>query len=203
MCYLNYVHYPAPNKGKKLGATLFLVTSIAAASLAAVYSVTKPLIAEQKARALENALTIALPGIPRNAIVGNKSEENPDFYIGYADDEKSTIYGYAFVAYGPAYSSTIETMVGVDTLGYVLGLQVLDQKETPGLGTKIEEIKYGESYPWFLQQFLEPTPKRALDLAVDKDGGDIASITGATISSRALTNSIVKGYQKINNALPE
>ena len=87
-------------------------------------------------------------------------------------------------------------MVGVDSLGAIQGMKVLKQVETPGLGTKVEEIKYGEEDPWFTRQFLS---KQADQVAVDKDGGDIQSITGATISSRALTQSVVAAYEKLLN----
>jgi electron transport complex protein RnfG len=73
-------------------------------------------------------------------------------------------------------------------------MKVLSQVETPGLGTKVEEVKYGDEDPWFTQQFLQ---KSAATLAVDKDGGEIQSITGATISSRALTKSVVAAYEKL------
>ncbi len=178
----------------RLGVILALITAIAAAGLAAVYSVTKPRIDEQKQKALQAALTEALPQSPAQAIEPVETGGTVSYYVGYESPDKENINGYAFLARGPGYSSVIETMVGVDTTGEIIGMKVLDQKETPGLGTKVEEIRYGEEDPWFLRQFMN---KRAGQLAVDKDGGEIASITGATISARALTNSVVKGYQDL------
>ena len=89
-------------------------------------------------------------------------------------------------------------MVGVDTTGKIIGLKVIAQTETPGLGTKIEEVKYGEKSPWFQDQFIKRT---ADGLAVDKDGGEIKSITGATISSRAVAVSIKNGLDTLKNKL--
>lgn len=182
----------------KLGGILMLITVIAAAGLAAVYSVTKPRIEEQKRLALERALTVALPGADKRAIVPVVKDGQVLYYKGYASPDTTQLVGYAYVAYGIGYSSTIETMVGVDTTGKILGLKVLSQVETPGLGSKVEEIKYGEKDPWFQRQFIGRSAKK---LAVDKDGGEIKSITGATISSRALTNSIVAGYKKLQSYL--
>lgn len=184
----------------KLGGILMLTTVIAASGLAAVYSVTKPLILEQKRLAIEKALTIALPAADKEAIEPVKIDDKIVFYKGFSDKERSNLIGYAFIAYGPGYSSTIETMVGVDSNGQILGMQVLSQTETPGLGTKVEQIKYGETTPWFTDQFLS---KVAGKVAVDKDGGEINSITGATISSRALTKSIVAGYDKFQKESKE
>jgi electron transport complex protein RnfG len=178
----------------KLGGLLMLITAIAATALAGIYNVTKPRIEAQKALALDRALTVALPDIPREAIFAVEQDENVLYYVGYKTPEKNDLVGFAFVAYGPGYSSTIETMVGVDSLGAILGMKVLSQVETPGLGTKVEEVKYGQDDPWFTRQFLGKT---ADAVAVDKDGGDIQSITGATISSRALAKSVVAAYEKL------
>jgi len=178
----------------KLGGLLMLITAIAATALAGIYNVTKPRIEAQKALQMDRALTVALPGIPREAIFSVEKDEQVLYYVGYKTPEKTDLVGYAFVAYGPGYSSVIETMVGVDSLGSILGMKVLSQVETPGLGTKVEEIKYGEDDPWFTRQFIT---KSASAVKVDKDGGDIQSVTGATISSRALTKSVVAAFEKL------
>ncbi|MBN1465775.1 RnfABCDGE type electron transport complex subunit G [candidate division KSB1 bacterium] len=178
----------------KLGGLLMLITTIAASALAGIYNVTKPRIEAQKALQLERALTIALPSAPREAIFPVQDEDVILYYVGYKTPEKKELIGYAFVSHGSGYSSVIETMVGVDTLGNILGMKVLNQVETPGLGTKVEEIRHGDDAPWFTQQFIA---RPAGQVAVDKDGGDIQSITGATISSRALTKSVVAAYEKL------
>lgn len=181
----------------KLGGILLLVTAIAGGALSMVNSITKPRIDLQKRLALERALTKALPTADKNAIVLVK-EEDQIYYKGFAFPDTTNLVGYAFVAKGKGYSSEIETMVGVDTIGNIAGTSILLQVETPGLGTKIEEIKYGETKPWFQLQFIG---KKWEGLAVDKDGGEINSITGATISSRAVTNSIAEGLQKLEERL--
>lgn len=170
----------------KLGGILLFVAAIAGGALSIVNAITKPRIELQKRLVLERALTKALPGADKNAIYPMESK-GIKYYKGYASTDTLNLIGYAFVAYGKGYSSTIETMVGIDTSFQITGLTVMHQVETPGLGTKIEEIRYGEDKPWFQQQFIGRSWK---GLAVDKDKGDIKSITGATISSRAVTNSI-------------
>ncbi|MBN1542609.1 RnfABCDGE type electron transport complex subunit G [candidate division KSB1 bacterium] len=176
----------------KLGLTLMVITVLAAAGLAAVYSVTKPRIDAQRQMETERALTVALPQADPESIQAVKDGEEVRYYQLVDDD--SQVVAYAFVARGTGYSSVIETMVGVDTSGRVIGMKVLSQTETPGLGTKVEEIRYGETDPWFQRQFID---KPAGDLAVKADGGEIVSITGATISSRALANSVIGGYKKL------
>lgn len=182
----------------KLGGLLLIITTVAATALAAIYSVTKPRIDAQKQLAIDNALTVALPGAPREAIEPVMQGDEVEYYIGYESEQKQDTVGYAYIAAGAGYSSVVETMVGIDTTGKIIGLQVLSQQETPGLGTKIIEVKYGEEKPWFLQQFMG---RPADQVKVDKDGGQIQSITGATITSRTLTNSIVEGYEDLRQTV--
>jgi electron transport complex protein RnfG len=178
----------------KLGLTLLLVTAVAGAALSLVNNITRPRIEEQKRLVTERALIAALPAVDKNAINPVFKADTLKYYIGYKDTSRQEITGYAFVARGTGYSSTIETMVGVDTMGTIIGIKIMQQVETPGLGTKIEEIRYGDITSWFQRQFIG---KKAGEIAVDKDKGEIVSVTGATISSRAVTNSINSGVRKL------
>ena len=63
---------------------------------------------------------------------------------------------------------------------------------------EMRKIPYGKTSSWFQQQFIG----RISDgLAVDKDGGQITSVTGATISSRAVANSIKNGLETLTKQL--
>ena len=78
------------------------------------------------------------------------------------------------------YSSIINALVGVDLNNKITGIGIISQQETPGLGSNIEK----ES---FLSQFIG---KGIEDLNIKKDGGKIDAVTGATISSRAITSGV-------------
>lgn len=177
---------------------LTLVTLVSGGVLSVVNNKTRPKIEAQRRAALQQALYLALPGTKEGVIVPHFEGGRVSYYCGYASKDTTCLIGYAFLAEGKGYSSTIETIVGVDTTGVIQGIKILHQLETPGLGSKIEEIRYGEEKPWFQAQFVG---KRAEELAVDKDGGGIKSITGATISSRAVTNSIKEGLLKLEEKL--
>jgi electron transport complex protein RnfG len=177
----------------KLGGILFLFTALASAVLAYVDMKTKPLILEQARLEKAEALIVALPMADKSAI-----ESKDGYYIGYKTPEKKEIVGYVFSAFGKGYSSTIETLIGVDTTGAVCGMKVVYQVETPGLGTKIEETRYGEAAPWFQKQFVGKKLAQ-LFLKKDKPTGEINDVTGATISSRAVTNSV---QQTLGKMLP-
>jgi len=77
-------------------------------------------------------------------------------------------------------------MVGFNADGSIKNIVVLEQKETPGLGTKMKGEK-------FLKQFRGETPSE-FNLKPEKDGGDIDAIAGATISSRAFGEATQMAY---------
>jgi electron transport complex protein RnfG len=91
-----------------------------------------------------------------------------------ATDKDNKFIGVAFKASGKGYSSLIETMVGMSMTGEIIAIKVLSQSETPGLGAKVAENQ-------FCDQF---SGKNALGL------NGVEAITGATISSKAVINSI-------------
>jgi electron transport complex protein RnfG len=119
------------------------------------------------------------------------------FYRVYSDSQGTELIGYIIQTAGKGYSSSIETITALDTAFNIVGIKITSQQETPGLGSKCMEIKYKEKDPWFQRQYRKyyrekqrEKPLNALTVAVDKDGGAVHSITGATITSRAITNSI-------------
>ena len=167
---------------------------IAGSSLAFVNDKTSERIFENKVIAETAARLEVLPGMNGGFEVSDGSD-GFTYWVGWLDVAKSDIGGYLIMASGIGYSSVIESMVGVDTTGNIVGVKVISQQETPGLGTKIQETRYGDSAPWFTRQYIGRSA--ADDIRVGKDGGTIDSITGATISSRALTNSINRGLRQL------
>ena len=160
---------------------------IAAGALAYVNGITKPRILAQQKKDLTAGLYAVLPGSESGVIVEHQSDDGLTYYAGFARPDTSNLIGYALPVVSKGYSSNVRTLVGIDSVGKIIALKVLFQQETPGLGTRIEEIRSGDTSPWFTTQFRG---KNAQDVLVDKDGGDIQSITGATITSRAVTDGI-------------
>ncbi|MBN1348600.1 RnfABCDGE type electron transport complex subunit G [candidate division KSB1 bacterium] len=180
----------------KLGGILMLVTALAAAALALANHLTKDEIDKEERKAERISRSQALPDAAPFAIHPVKKDGKILYYKGYSKPDTTKLVGYAFIALGKGYSSVIKTMVGIDTTGKICGTKIISQKETPGLGTKIEEVKYGDKseIPWFQKRLKG---KMANELVVDKDGGKIESVSGATISSRAVTNSIREAIEKM------
>ncbi|RUO78816.1 electron transport complex subunit RsxG [Idiomarina tyrosinivorans] len=97
------------------------------------------------------------------------------------------------------YSGAIRLLVAVDNSGYVMGVRVLEHKETPGLGDKIETRKSD-----WINEFNGKTVKGADDdrWAVKRDGGMFDQFTGATITPRAVVGAVERAVEFIK-ANPE
>ena len=170
-----------------LGVRLLIVCAISAGGLALLNAKTSPIIAEYKRMEQELARKEVMPTASGGVFVLKDSTGDLPYYEAYSDPAGTQLVGYVFTTAQKGYSSTVETVVGVDLQWKIAGIKVTSQQETPGLGTKSTEIKYGEKDPWFQRQFRT---KPAELIKVDKDGGDIQSITGATITSRTITDAI-------------
>jgi electron transport complex protein RnfG len=168
-----------------MSATLFLITAVAAVTLAAVYSVTKEPIAKAKAQKQEMAIKEVLPvefdRIESKEIPAvDMPNRNLLFNIAYKGDE---IVGYAINTLTmKGFSGQINAMVGISPEGTIFDTYLLEHKETPGLGTKLAEDKFKNQ----LKNF-DPNSKKLL---VKQDGGDVDAITAATISTRAFLDAI-------------
>ena len=75
----------------------------------------------------------------------------------------------------------IAVLVGVDTHGKILGIEILHHAETPGLGNRIEDKSWKDTFIGL---------GKDSNIAVKKDGGDIDEFSGATISPRAVCEAV-------------
>ena len=158
----------------RLALTLLIITSVVAAALAGVNSVTAPIIAALNEAKTQEAIQVVLPG-------GGQEIDGPDAALGVAIGK---IYkgenGYAVEVLPSGFDNTITMMVGVGFDGKVLGISVVSHTETAGLGAvAAAKTSAGES---FRGQFVGTSGT----VAVTKDGGTLDAITGATITSRAI-----------------
>jgi electron transport complex protein RnfG len=169
----------------KMGLVLGAFCVAAALALGGTYEMTKDKIAIQRENVMKEALSGVLPEAKK---IIDDTIDGKTYYKGYAtEDATGEPIGYAIIAEGVGYSSTIRTLVGLTPEGIINKMNIIYQLETPGLGTKAVEIRYGEEDPWFQRQFLNLPGD---SVAVDKDGGQIVSISGSTITARAIASSI-------------
>jgi electron transport complex protein RnfG len=194
----------------KFPLVLLVVAVISAASLAGLWAVTKKSRGEMAQKEIEAALTVVFPGVQEFEVREAKVDGQPFTYRVAVQD--GSMVGYVAEGAAAGYSSTLKVMVGVGTDFRVKGIKVLYQKETPGLGDKVNEILSKKTWgtivagtspyekglrPWFQVQF----DGKRVPVRVDKDGGTIDAITGATISSRAVCNAVNQAVERLKKAV--
>ena len=161
----------------RLALTLLVITAVVAAALAGVNAVTEPIIDAITAQKTQAAIEAVLPG------GGEAVESFPD-ETGLVKAVSVSDTGYAIQVTPSGFDGEIDMMVGVSKDGKVLNISIISHTETAGLGAvAAAKTSAGES---FRGQFTD----REGPLAVSKDGGTIDAITGATITSRAVTEGV-------------
>ncbi len=181
--------------------TLGVAGALAGLLLVFVYELTLPRIEAHKAMVLKMSVGEVLKGPERYdtlyIVDGALSAELPagasekDFEkVFYGFDAQDNPIGFAIVHAESGFQDKIKVIFGFDpTTGALLGMKVLESKETPGLGDKIEkDLSFVNQFDGIMKPLV----------GVKKGKGatesDVEMITGATISSRAI-------IRIINNAL--
>lgn len=186
----------------KIVITLTLITLISGGVLALLDSYTRPKIEEYKIQVKNDAVAEVLP---ENERVREVAKGDYTFYAAYRDNELVAI---AFQASGGGYQSELVLMIGVSPdFSTITGLKILQQVETPGLGTKIEKDDANKKDPaWFVNQFkgisTQPQISYVKNEKPSRDN-EIQAITGATISSKAIVNIINTHIAKAKSAWNE
>lgn len=173
--------------------TLIVITVVAGISLGYINEVTKGPIAQAKLERTTNALKNVLPEFdndPIQNVFKVPAELVRDSVEIYPAFREGASVGWAVVSTSEkGYNGLIKLMVGFDPDGSIIDIRVLEQKETPGLGTKIKGEK-------FKRQFRGKNPS-SFDLKVKKDQGEVDALTGATITTRAFSEAVQLAYDKM------
>ena len=169
---------------------LFIVSFVSSAALGIVYELTKEPIRMVDINKKNNAIQSVVPefdNTPSNEFFRVPSDlDSLTFYIAKKD---SVIVGTAVETNTKkGFSGLIRLMVGFAPDGTILHISVLEHKETPGLGDKIDKSKSD-----FSLQFEGKNPSE-FKIAVKKDRGDVDAITASTISSRAYCDAVSRAY---------
>ena len=147
---------------KNMVLSLVIISMVAAGALAGVYMLTLGNIEAQKKAKQEAAKQAVL--------------------AGHED-------GIAVETAVDGFGGTFRVMVGFDQEGNILGYEILEHQETPGLGSHMEHWFKNADKPG--QNIIG---RKAGALQVSKDGGDVDAITAATISSRAFLKAVNQAY---------
>jgi electron transport complex protein RnfG len=172
--------------------TLFVVTGVAALALGSVYNLTKEPIAIAKRQKIEKAIGEVLPAFDTIKEFKRLPEGGKDSLTFYEASNNGTLVGTAVRTYtDKGFSGRFWIMVGFVNGDVISGTSVLEHKETPGLGDKMDIRKSTWS-----EQFKDKNLTE-FDLKVKKDGGDVDAITAATISSRAFCDATERAYNEL------
>ncbi|MEE4198295.1 MAG: RnfABCDGE type electron transport complex subunit G [Bacteroidales bacterium] len=170
--------------------TLFMVTLVASAALGYIYELTKDPIAASKLAKQNNAIKQVVPDFDNEpgkesykvAVEGDSLE----FFPAKKNNE---LVGTAVSTFtNKGFSGNFKLMVGFLPDGTIHNISVLEHKETPGLGDKMQKNKSDWSV-----QFNGKNPAD-FQLKVTKDGGDVDAITASTITSRAFCDAVERAY---------
>lgn len=171
---------------KNMTLALFVITAVAGLAMSVVFSVTKePIAASQRAK-INNAIKMVIPefeSISDTVMMPETGKDSIKVHRLLKGTENS---GNAIETYtDDGFSGRFTLMVGFMPDGSISNIEVLEHKETPGLGTKM-------AVPAFKDQFkgLKIDDLPGGKLKVKKDGGSVDAITAATISSRAFCDAV-------------
>jgi electron transport complex protein RnfG len=194
----------------RLVATLGFAGMIAGLVLSGVFQITEPIIERNNQRELEAAVFKVVPGAERmRKLVLIDGEMRPAedvkgdvaaadvIYAAYGPD--GALLGYAIEGEGAGYQDTIRLLYGYDPARkMVIGMEVLESRETPGLGDRIYK---DES---FTSQFKELSVEP--EVVLTKEGAtkdnEVDAITGATISSATVVSIINQSNARWLEKLP-
>jgi electron transport complex protein RnfG len=175
---------------------LAILAAVCTALVAFTHQSTRERIAANEQAWLEQSLKPVLDGInyegklSDSTLVIDPPHELPGsgpatIYRMYADD--APIAALFVVTPRNGYSGPIKILVGIDAEGVLNKARILEHRETPGLGDRIESSKSD-----WMDQFNK-TSLSAPDLAlwaISEDGGEFDALTGASITSRAVVTAI-------------
>ncbi len=186
-----------PQVSPKIILPIFIIAILSGLALAVVNNATADRIKLVVEKELNNALSLVMPGFDNQPALEKieKDRGREGRVVFYPAKKGGHLLGYAVEStVFTGYSGELVVIYGVSVDGVVGRVKVLRHNETPGLGSKA-------GLSTFLDQF-EKSSLASFQYKVKKDGGQVDAVTGATISSRAVTLALARGLQELNN-LPE
>ncbi|MDR3137588.1 MAG: RnfABCDGE type electron transport complex subunit G [Tannerellaceae bacterium] len=177
--------------------SLTLIAAAAGALLAAANHLTSAPIAKANTAALAAALNTVCPphnNDPLHDAFRISSSEGDSLTV-FPAFQDSTLTGAAVQSSSPnGFAGNITLLVGFDNDGTIINYAVLQHNETPGLGSKMDA--------WFRNPNTNQNilGRKAGNLTLSKDGGDVDAITASTITSRAFLHAINRAYTSFLNS---
>ncbi len=166
--------------------TLTIICAVMTLALAGTNELTKQQIADAQLETAAHSRMVVLPE-------ADEFTEADGYYEGAAG---GNTVGYVFETSSNGYGGQIDVMTGISADGRITGVTILNQNETPGLGANI--LNEG-----FTAQYMQNVPEHSLEVVKNQiaSDGEIEALTGATISSNAVTNAVNQAVEIYNNEI--
>jgi len=177
---------------------LVVIGVVSGGGLAILFAWADPIIQNNAKEETKAAIFKVVP----KAVAYEKLEKAPfEAYVVYGDAGKKEVVGYALPTVGTGFQGNIKLIIGITPdLNKITAMEVLDQLETPGLGSKITE----EDFRNFFNGLSTEKPVTALKGETPhKEKSEIQAITGATISSKAVVKIVNKGMEDMRQLKKE
>ena len=179
----------------RLAGTLFVIAAIVALMLGFVNSITADKIAAIQAQKTQTSLQSVFPDATftkqdvtadQIAIAGGADTKSKVVAI-YAVDDGS---GYAIEVGPSGFNGTIDMIVGVDMEGSIVGISVVSNSETAGIGTEVCKDKPNKNGDGVLSQFIGKTSGTDNLFTVNSGSNEVDAISGATVTTKAITRGV-------------
>ena len=177
---------------KNMVLSLFVVTLLSSAGVGFVFEMTKEAKAATDLKKKISAIQAVVPSFDNNPLDEKytiAAEDGSELLCYPAKKDGQLVATAVETITSKGFGGDISLIIGFLNDGTIHDVAVLDHKETPGLGDKID-IKKSK----FSAQFKNQNPASFV-LKVKKDGGDVDAITAATISSRAFCEAVQQAYR--------
>ena len=180
----------------KGGITLAIIAALCTALVAVTYTATADRIEANEQAWLERSLQPALSGLffdsgvtesmitvpPPHDLPGSEAAL---IYRVYAEAEP--VAALFVVNARDGYAGPIRILIGVEVDGEITGVHVLEHRETPGLGDRVETGKSDWVKQFDGRSLVDPAPSA---WAIKRDGGAFDQLTGASVTPRAIVKAI-------------
>ena len=158
---------------------LFVICLVATALLALANNVTAPIIDElAKKTEIESRQKV----LTSAAEFKDETKNGIDYAAGYDKDGKLT--GLIFTTSAKSYGGDVQVITGIDADGKVAGVEILSINDTAGLGQKATEESFRSQFVGLIKDIVVQKNSSA------HDKNEITALTGATITSKAVTTAV-------------
>lgn len=168
------------NETVRLVVLLFTFCAVVALVLAGINKMTAPVIAEVDAAKTRDSLMKVCPSATDFKPVEFDAAAHPNILEAYELTKHDQLAGYGVVVSSQGFGGEIKMMVGVANNGTVLGVSIISLSETPGLGTKANDVEW-------LNQFVLKTAPYKVVKGKSEAPNEIVAVTSATVTSKAVT----------------